>query len=161
MNGMPDGRGTYWWASGIYYKGEWKDGLREGKGKMVYKDSIVDGYWKGDKYAGKVIIPPYKINLSMSVTRATIVKSLGIIDGVKIRIMRAGSDNFNIEDFSLFYDSGEEYRNGSIYGIQNTMFPLNVKVKYRAWNYIMTAQFNVIFDFTINYPGSWDVVITN
>jgi len=53
IKGLPSGRGTYKWASGVYYEGEWKNGLREGEGKMVYPDSIVSGIWKEDKYTGK------------------------------------------------------------------------------------------------------------
>ncbi len=161
VRGLPDGKGTYTWASGEIYEGEWKNGLREGRGEMVYRDSVVSGYWSEDKYVGKKLIPPYRIITSMSVSRATITQTIGTIDGVIIRIMRGGTDNPAIEDFTLAYDSGSEYRNGNYYGIQNTRFPLTVKVKYTAWNQFMTSQFNVIFEFVINTPGTWDVVIIN
>ena len=49
----PAGQGTYRWASGVYYEGEWKNGMREGEGKMVYPDSTVTGIWKEDKYQGE------------------------------------------------------------------------------------------------------------
>jgi hypothetical protein len=62
-----------------------------------------------------------------------------------------------IEDFSLAYDSGSEYRSGNYYGIENMKFPVSVKVKYRSWNQLRTSQYNVIFEFIINEPGSWDV----
>jgi len=159
--GLPNGRGTYTWASGTYYEGQWENGLREGEGKMVYKDSVVSGFWKKDSYLGEKIIAPYQIIYSLSVARFNIMKSISTIDGVKIRIMQGGSDSVNIEDFSLISDSGNEYRSGNIFGIQNPMFPLSVKVKYRAWNQLLTSQYNVIFEFIINYPGSWDVVLTN
>ena len=161
IRGLPDGKGTYRWANGVYFVGEWKNGLREGEGEMVYPDSVVTGFWKEDKYIGKKLISPYTILSSMSVSRSTIAKSLSKIEGVKIRIMQGGSDNTSIEDFSLAYDSGNEYRSGNYYGIENARFPLGVKVKYRSWNQLGTAQYNVIFEFVINQPGSWDVVIFN
>ena len=161
IKGLPNGTGTYRWASGIYYEGEWKDGLREGQGKMVYPDSVVTGFWKEDKYMGKKVIAPYKIVTSMSVSRATIMKAQDKNNAVKIRIKQGGIDNIAIEGFTMAYDSGTEYRNGNYYGIENVRFPLNVKVKYRSWNQLMTSQYNVIFEFIINEPGSWDVVINN
>lgn len=159
--GMPNGNGTYTWADGTLYEGQWENGIREGKGKMVYADSLVTGYWMGDRYVGKKLIPPYKITRSMSVSRSTIKKSVSSFDGVRIKFMQGGSDNTNIQDLSLVYSSGDEYRNGYIYGIQNTLFPLDVKIRYRSWNMLRTSQFNVSFEFTINEPGIWDVVITN
>jgi hypothetical protein len=161
IKGLPNGTGTYRWASGIYYEGEWKDGLREGEGKMVYPDSVVTGFWKEDKYLGKKVIAPYKIVTSMSVSRSTIMKAQDKNSAVKIRIKQGGLDNIAIENFTMAYDSGNEYRSGNYYGLENVRFPLSVKVKYRSWNQLMTTQYNVIFEFIINEPGSWDVVIYN
>jgi hypothetical protein len=159
--GLPSGKGTYKWASGAYYEGQWKKGLREGEGRMVYPDSVVTGLWTKDKYMGKRMIPAYNIITSMSVSRFSIAKSADNNPGVKIRIMQGGSDNVSIEDLSLAYDSGSEYRNMNYYGIQNVIFPVGVKVKYRSWNQLRTAQYDVIFEFTINQPGNWDVLIYN
>lgn len=159
--GIPEGRGTYRWADGTYYEGQWKSGLREGKGKMVYRDSVVNGYWKDDKYMGEKLIAPFKITNSMSVSRSTITKSISSGNGVKIRILQGGSDNVSIEGFSLAYNSGQEYRMGNTYGLQNASFPLDVKITYRTWNQLHTSQYNVIFEFTIYDPGTWNVDITN
>jgi hypothetical protein len=57
-NGLPDGEGTYKWSNGDRYAGNFVKGFREGKGEMRYKrsnapDSVVNGYWKKDKYVGK------------------------------------------------------------------------------------------------------------
>jgi len=159
--GLPSGKGIYRWANGIYYDGKWKKGMREGEGKMVYSDSVVYGIWKEDKYMGKKTIEPYKIISSMSVSRSTFTKSADRNPAVKIRIKQGGLDNISVEDLTLSYDSGSEYRSGNYYGLENVRFPVNVKVKYRSWNQLMTTQYNVIFEFVINQPGSWDVVIIN
>lgn len=159
--GLPSGTGTYRWANGVYYEGEWKNGLREGEGKMVYPDSVVKGFWKQDKYMGKKIIPPYQIINSLSVSRSTFTKTPEKSNRVKIRIMQGGQENISIEEFSLAYDSGSEYRSGNYYGIQDVTFPVSIKVKYRSWNQLMTSQYNVTFEFVINDPGSWDVAIFN
>jgi hypothetical protein len=159
--GMPDGRGIYKWADGSYYEGQWNKGMREGKGKMTYKDSVVNGYWKEDKYLGEKLIPPYKVDYNMGVSRSSIMKTASSVNGVRIRLLQSGGDNTGIQDLSLTYSSGDEYRTGNVYGIQNTLFPLEVRVRYRTWNQFHTTQFNVSFEFTINDPGTWEVNISN
>jgi hypothetical protein len=158
--GLPSGKGTYKWADGTYYEGHWENGVRDGSGKMVYKDSTVTGFWKNDVYVGKKLVPPYEIMHSMSVSRSTFIKSPGGLPGVRIRLLQGGSDNRNISDFAISYSSGEEYRTGAVYGIEKVQFPLYVRVRYDSWNQFHTVQFTVIFEFTINDPGLWDVNIT-
>ena len=70
-------------------------------------------------------------------------------------------DNTDIEDLSLAYDSGMEYRMGNTYGIENSIFPLYVKVTYKSWNTFHAVQFDVIYEFVIYIPGTWDVTICN
>lgn len=159
--GLPDGNGTYKWANGVYYEGQWKAGLRDGKGRMVYPDSVVAGFWKEDKYVGKKLIAPYRIISSMSVSRFSITKASDKNERMKLRIMQGGVDNVSIEDFSMMYDSGSEYRSGNYYGLDNVKFPLNLKIKYRSWNQLMTAQTDVIFEVLINDPGSWEIILYN
>ncbi len=161
VKGVPEGKGTYTWEGGSFYEGQWKNGMRDGKGKMVTGDTTITGYWKGNRYVGEELISSYVINSVLGVSRSTFKKSISTLEGVKLRIMQGGMDNITIEDFTLAYDSGDEYRNGPIFGIQNVQFPLRVYVRYRTWNQFHTTQYDVFFDFTINEPGSWDVVITN
>lgn len=159
--GKPDGKGTYKWADGTSYEGQWKDGMKDGMGKMIYKDSVVTGYWKDDIYKGEQLIPSYKIISSTSVARYTISKTSGVGNGVKIRILLGGDDNANLDGFSLAPSSGTEYRSGYVYGIENALLPLEVKVNYRTWNKLHTTQNDVRFEFVINDPGTWNVVISN
>jgi hypothetical protein len=159
--GMPEGKGTYTWADGSYYEGQWKEGVKEGKGKMVYKDSTVKGFWKNGKYVGEKLVPAFKVMNTLSVTRYNIAKTSNIGNEVRIKILQAGSDNMTIEDLSLAYDSGQEYRMGSNLVIQNVLFPLDMKIKYRCSNLFRTSQFNVIFEFAIFEAGTWEVTITN
>jgi len=158
--GIPDGNGTYTWANGTYFKGVWKNGKKDGIGKMVYKDSTVAGYWKDDKYLGEKFVPPYRIKFSRSVPRYSVTKSGNIDNGVAIRIMIGGDDDL-VDDFSMAYSSGEEYRLNNFYCLRNTSVPLDVKVTYTSWNQIHTATHAVIFEFTILDPGKWDVTIYN
>ena len=158
--GLPHGKGTYTWSNGMYYEGQWMYGLKEGKGKLVYKDSTVSGYWKADKYVGDKLISPYNIIRSISIVRSTFKKLPGSGNYIRMRFTRGGVENADIIDFSIANDSGEQYRLGPSYGIQNSQFPLNVIIRFRAWNYFHTAQFEANFEFTINEPGNWEVQIS-
>ena len=159
--GLPEGVGKYTWANGSYYEGEWKSGMREGQGKLVKGDTVTNGFWKADLYRGVKKMPSYSITLSRNVSRASIMKSVESGNGVQIKVLLGGNDNSEIEDLSLAYTSGTEYRNGGIYGIQNSSVPVDVTVRYRTWNQLHTAQYDVVFEFTIHDPGTWRVTLTN
>jgi hypothetical protein len=56
--GLPDGKGIYYYNNGVFYSGNFQDGLKEGKGETHYlregkPDSLVKGYWSADEYRGK------------------------------------------------------------------------------------------------------------
>jgi len=160
MKGLPHGSGTYTWANGDYYTGEWKSGLKDGEGKLVSGDSIVEGIWKADSYLGKKLIAPYTINRKMSVTRYSFSKTSSSNDEIIVKLIRGGLDNSGVENFMIAYSSGTQYKAGNHTGIQNPVFPIDVKVTFTAWNMFRTARSEVIFDFTINQPGHWDVMIS-
>jgi hypothetical protein len=105
--------------------------------------------------------PPYRIINSRYVSRSSIRHALDHTNGVRLRIMQNGMDNTEIEDFSLAHDSGVKYQMGNVIGIDNSSLPLYVKVTYRSWNTFHAVQFDVIYEFVIFYPGTWDVTINN
>jgi hypothetical protein len=160
--GLPEGRGTYRWADGTFYDGYWKMGLREGVGKMIYRaDSTLTGYWKADRYIGKENVKNYEVLNSRYVARSTFSKISDTPNQVKVRLTMGGAPNSAIQDFSMIYTSGDEFRMGTAYGIQNVTFPINVRITYLTWNVMHTVQTNVTFEFKINQPGNWDVNIQN
>jgi hypothetical protein len=161
FKGLPEGKGKYTWANGSFYDGEWKNGKREGMGKMVSGDTVVNGYWKADLYKGAMKMPSYAITLSRNVARFSITKSVESGNGVLVKIMLGGNENSEVEDLSLAYTSGTEYRNVGLYGIQNSAVPVDVTIRYRTWNQLHTAQYDVVFEFTIMEPGTWKVTLTN
>jgi len=161
IKGLPEGDGVYTWANGNYYEGKWKNGMMEGQGKMFKGDTIITGYWKANHYQGLTQIPSYKIVLSRNVSRFTFTRSNETSNGVKIKVMLGGVENVEIEDFSIAYSSGTEYRNIAAYGVQTSSVPLDVTVRYRSWNQLHTAQYDVIFEFTLLDPGVWNVTLFN
>lgn len=159
--GLPDGKGTYKWADGSYYTGMWSKGQRSGKGIMVYADSTQNGYWENDIFVGEKLVPDYEVIRYTSVSRYTIRKVPGSLNEVKIRFLQAGSDNDSVRDLILSYSSGDEYRDGRIYGLNNCHFPITIKTRYRSSNLMRTSNFLVEFEFRINKPGTWEVIINN
>jgi hypothetical protein len=160
--GMPNGTGVYTWADGTIYEGHWKNGNREGLGKMIFKDSVVTGYWKNDKYMGEKLVAPYKIVRSLNIVKSSFVKSKSQSNEIRIKLTRGAIENLDVVDGSLTlgYSSGSEYKAYSYYGIQNITFPLDVKVRFNAYNYLHTQVHDVDFEFTVNEPGTWDVTIS-
>ena len=68
--GLPDGYGVYTYSiSGDIYKGLWKKGKQEGKGVLLLKgneDGKIIGFWKNDKYVGKIKPVAYKVTKKIS-----------------------------------------------------------------------------------------------
>jgi hypothetical protein len=161
--GLPNGKGIYTWSYGDYYEGQWKKGIREGAGKMVSKDSTITGFWKSDKYIGERPFSPYKITRSMSVSRSSFSKRMVKANEINIKIYQAGTYNRTVSNLTTNYSNGAAYSTGDLggMGVQNVTFPIDVKIKYTTLNKIESTQYDVIFEFTITDPGSWEVIIHN
>ena len=51
---MQDGRGTFTWANGAVYEGEWKNNKREGKGTYKWSNGdVYEGDWKDNRPNGQ------------------------------------------------------------------------------------------------------------
>jgi len=163
--GLPDGQGIYTWPNGSYFQGQWEKGFKNGIGKMVYKslagDSVVTGYWEKDNYKGKKIIASYKITRNLGVVRYSFRKIDDNGSDMIIKIFLGSQVNTNIEDFSMAYDSGDQYERGSSRGIENIRFPLGVKITYRTWNQFHSSQSDVTFEFELSEPGKWELTLVN
>lgn len=105
--------------------------------------------------------PPYRILNARYVSRSSFQRTVGQSNGVKIRIMQDGMDNTEIEDFSMAFDSGVQYHMGNIFGIDYASLPLYVKVNYTTWNPFHGVQIDVIYEFVVYFPGTWNVTICN
>jgi hypothetical protein len=76
-SGVPDGEGLYTWSNGNTFKGSFEKGLKNGEGEMVYRfankrDSIINGFWKKDKYIGRYEYPYKVISKTKKITRVDI-----------------------------------------------------------------------------------------
>ena len=160
--GYPEGMGLYRWENGTYYEGYFRQGLRDGTGRMVYgTDSVRSGYWKADKYAGEKETKRYEVLQSRYIARSSFIKTANTPNQVKVKLTLGGSPNTSVQDFSMTQTSGDEFRPGNAYGLQNVTFPVTVRLQYRTWNVMHTVLTDVTFEFRINEAGSWEVTVQN
>ncbi len=161
--GLPSGKGTYIWANGDVYEGEWQNGKRDGFGilhlKSAGKDSLIAGMWDKDVYKGPKPIPP-KVVSSNNIDRYSF-RRMGNGSRFSINLFMNGTRNSSVEGLSLIADSGAEYSAGQIIGYDNVEFPVNCKVSYTTWNKSHTSQYRARFEFVISQPGNWDITIHN
>lgn len=163
--GYPHGKGVCFYADGSFYTGEWKKGMKHGEGKYAFqidgRDSISDGKWKNDEYLGPISEKPYEMGLVRGVDRYTFRK-VKEGDRVIIKFLQNGMTNSGIEDFRIFSNKGTQVFLSNAYGYENIdEFPFECKINYSTANKLRTSRHDVIFTFTINEPGDWEIVIHN
>lgn len=162
--GLPHGSGTYTWANGDAYSGQWKEGKRNGIGKfnttINQRDTILDGQWINDRYAGPVIPKPL-IKSKENVDRFSFRKSSIAKNRVMVNMYQNGARNGNISDLMITSSSGYESSLGPAIGYEDVTFPVTIKVMYTTQNKLNTALVYVKFEFEISEPGDWTVDIHN
>ncbi len=162
--GRPHGFGTYTWATGEVYTGQWKEGKRNGIGKFTFStslnDSILDGQWVNDKYAGPVVPKPL-IKSKEGVDRYSFRNNGNSKNRVMINMYQNGARNTGISDFMMSSTSGYESSLGPASGFEEVTFPVTIKVMYTTQNKLNTTLVNVKFEFEISEPGDWTVDIHN
>jgi hypothetical protein len=164
IKGFPDGYGTYTWASGNIYTGEWTGGMRHGIGKYIIKstsaDSIQDGLWQNDKYKGPKPRNPY-ISYKDGVDRYSFQKNNTTKNRVLIDIFQNGVRNRTITNFVMSTTSGSDTKVGESVGFDYIIFPVSIKVMYTSMNKLQTISYNVKFEFEIFEPGDWTLTLDN
>lgn len=162
--GLPGGIGTYTWSNGDIYTGEWVEGRRHGVGiyimKVNGKDSIQDGLWENNEYRGARPEKP-RVTYSYSVDRYNFKKAISPANRVMIDIYQNGTRNKKITNFLISSSSGQDLSYGFLYGYDNVVFPVTIKLSYTTTNKLNSAPVNVKFDFVISEPGDWTVELHN
>lgn len=163
-NGLPDGQGTYVWASGETYTGDWKEGKRDGDGIFTYtmdgEEAIMAGIWEEDQYVGEKPPNP-RVLYSSNVDRYSFRHTGDIKDRVLVDLYQNGSRNTNVENYLLATSSGYETSLGHSRGYEAIEFPVIIKVSYTTYNKLKTFKYNAVFEFEISEPGDWRVELQN
>ena len=163
-NGYPEGKGTYTWANGNIYTGDWSAGKRNGEGTLIIKsekkDSIVAGIWENDKYIGPKPIQP-RVITNVGVNRYSFKHISSAKDRVLINILQNGMKNNTVSNLLISTTNGVETILGHSVGYDYIEFPVTIKVNYMTMNKLKTGEYQAIFEFEISEPGDWLVEIHN
>ena len=162
--GLPDGTGTYIWANGDMYTGDWYHGIKQGEGTLKFKfnerDSLITGIWENDIYKGPVPLKPHVLSC-VSIDRYTFKNTGNQLNRVLLNFYQNGVRNLTIENLLLSTSSGTDTRLGQSVGYENILFPVTIKATYTTMNKARTATVYAIFEFEIFEPGDWEVDIYN
>jgi hypothetical protein len=162
--GLPNGYGTYTWAGGNVYTGDWINGKRHGIGKYTMKketgDSIQNGLWQQDIYSGPKPRNPY-INYKASVKRYNFVNNKTGLNRVLLDLTVSGTHSHTITNLLMSTSSGAEIKVGQFIGYDQVVFPVTVKISYTSTSGYHSYPIEVRFDFEIFEPGDWFISIDN
>ncbi len=156
--GYPHGEGTYTWANGDVYKGEFVLGKREGDGRFTHMDSTIEGIWKNDVYDGPKPLKP-KVLYQYNVYNTTFLRTG---EGNKLTISFWQNHMVNkILSLDIANSSGNMVQSGNYTNFYNIAFPFTCKITYDSWNSLKTVLNNCVLEFEIKQPGDWDLKIVN
>jgi hypothetical protein len=164
VKGWPNGYGTYTWANGNVYTGDWIDGMRHGIGRYTMKtthgDSVQNGLWQKDTYAGPKPRNPF-VTDKTGVNRYNFQKNQTTLSRVLLDITVSGTRNQKISNLLMSASSGSDTKIGELIGYDHVEFPVTIKVTYTSTSSFHSYPVNVRFEFEIFEPGDWTVNIDN
>lgn len=164
VKGYPHGEGRAEYLDGSSFEGNWKKGLKNGKGVIFFFENgeIVkkSGWWENNIMKKEVVPPEYKIISQQSLNR--------------IRVYRQGDENYvwffpnstagistDFSDIRLSCNNGTEVFLKPKLGFENVQFPFTGSIRYAAWNKMRTMQYEVYCEIEIYKPGNWVVEMQN
>ncbi|MBI9034879.1 MAG: hypothetical protein JEZ03_10455 [Bacteroidales bacterium] len=161
--GLPNGFGTYTWANGDVYIGEWQKGLRSGNGKLIYSvnnlEIVKEGLWNDDQYLGP---KPRKL---VVLRRENVIRykcdRVGSGNRVLVDVYQDGSQNTELTDYFIVSNSGGYTNLGNLKGFDDIIFPVQLKINYRSWNALHTYLYDVVFEVEIFEAGDWRIYLHN
>lgn len=154
--GLPHGNGVYTYSNGMVYDGEFRNGEKDGEGKMTVaiinnQDSVLTGFWAKDKYVGKYKTP-YKIHYkSPLVTNTKITAADGEESIIFLTISLKGKTESNpsiaLQEQTGSYSSIQPF--GRVTKVYVVRFPFRFTLTYMD----ETADIEIL------NKGSWNVSI--
>lgn len=161
--GLANGKGQFVFGDGQFmYVGSFKDGELHGKGEMFMltgnkKKSIKKGHWEHNVYVEDN--QPYVVGRQENLDKY-LIKKVGEGRQIRLNFYQNGVRN-SVTNLNINTSSGNRIFDNFIAGFDNVEFPFKCEVYYTTTNKFKSITYNVIFDFVINEPGVWDVILTN
>lgn len=164
VNGYPQGEGRAEYRDGTVYTGSWKSGLRNGKGTLTYQENgrVLEKtwIWKNDVKQKEVFPQAYRIISQRNIGRLRVYNQGGA-NGVWFQPNSDGGVTTDFQDFSVSGNSGREMIQRPKIGYEEVTFPFKGSVRFKAWNKLRTAQYELYLEIEITQPGNWVVEIQN
>ncbi len=162
--GLPNGKGKYTWHNGNIYDGQWKKGKRNGFGIYHFSyngnDSTMSGIWKNDIYQGKKIKQP-TVEEIYNIDRYQIDNTNAFHNRVLFDFWQNGSRNLDVSDVNLISTNGTYTTSGQLVGYDNINFPVTITVRYTTYNKLHSLTYNAIFSITIYQAGDYTIKLIN
>lgn len=163
-NGYPHGVGRAKYPDGTVYNGLWKNGLRNGRGTLTFRE---DGrevektwMWKNDEKQKEIIPPSYRIISQRNIGRLRIYDQGGT-NSVWFYPKSDGGVISGIQDFLMSASGGKEIIDIQKIGYEEVTFPFKGSIKYKAWNKLRTVEQEIFLEIEIEKSGNWMVEIQN
>ena len=162
--GFPHGQGKIVYATltvgdESFYEGEWIRGMRDGKGTYQYsKDSVATGYWEEDRYIG--LYENDYVAKARGQIRHRFSRVADSPYAIEIQFVRDGARQMkDIVSLSAQHSTGNEIQQTGFFGYEQVEFPFEGRLIMTLNNQMRTNTYSAEFDFTINKPGKWIIVL--
>ncbi len=158
--GLPHGSGTYTWKNGNIYTGNWKAGMRSGKGTLygAANDEELTGFWKNDEFIKEIEVPQYRVVEQYNVQNVSVRKINDINNKVTVKLKRDGQIKSNQQDINIVATSGVLSKS-QYFIYHSVIFPwegiLTFLVPSRFSQETVRAKVKV----EIDKPGEWEILI--
>jgi len=162
-DGLPDSKGKYTYSNGNVYEGYWSKGMKNGEGKFTFfingKATVQRGYWKNDTYAGTTNPDEFYSVTSLSGIEAYSIKKLDD-KATQIKVSFYGAMLKNVPyGLNITSSSGQIVRENKNFGVYNYVCPIHCVVTFKIRTAGGNRECNLTFD--IYQPGNYEVIITN
>jgi hypothetical protein len=133
--GFPHGQGTYTWASGEFYVGNFIQGKKSGLGKFKLADGTIakEGIWENDEFVKEQDIPDYRIGMRKNILNVAIRDVGSDEEKVEIILLRDGRESTdNIHDLMVVTSGGIEQKTLKSLVYKDVVFPFKANVKFKS-----------------------------
>lgn len=165
-DGLPDGKGKYFYKNGDFFHGYWKKGQRHGKGKFKYtsdgEKNTLFGYWKNDEYVGDTDPDiTYKVTSVSGIMDYKVVKNdaANAHDNAINLSIKSAFTEFTPTDLRIERSSGHIMQSGKRYSIVNYFCPLQCEINYTILTGVTRKQCRFIIE--IYEEGKYTITLNN